>query len=233
MTDVVRGGIIAAGDGSRLRAAGYARPKPLVTIGGIPLIELVVRNFVAAGIRSLTVIVNDEGRECRDLLRARFPALDLACIVKRTASSLESFREVAGDGGPGRMLISTVDAVCRPGDFARFVTAACARPAGSTVLAVTPLVADEKPLWVDRRGDGRILGIGGPTGNYVTAGVYLVSERVRRLPPPPEAGRLRDFLAALATGAEPLYGEVIDTVVDVDRAEDVPLAELISREAGS
>jgi NDP-sugar pyrophosphorylase family protein len=230
---VGHGGIIAAGEGSRLRAAGFARPKPLVTIGGIPLIELVVRNFVAAGIRSLTVIVNDEGRECRDVLRARFPTLDITCIVKSTPSSLESFREVAGARVPGRMLISTVDAVCRPADFTRFVAAATARPAASTVLAVTPLVADDKPLWVERRGDGRLVGIGGAAGNYVTAGFYLVSERVRRLPPPPEARRLRDFLGTLASGGELLYGEVIDRVVDVDRAEDVPLAELISREAGS
>lgn len=233
MSAPCHGGIIAAGEGSRLRAAGFARPKPLVTIGGTPLIELVVRNFVAAGIQSLTVIVNEDGLECRDVLRARFPTLDIACIVKTTPSSLESFREVAGARAPGRMLISTVDAVCRPADFTRFVAAATARPVASTVLAVTPLVADEKPLWVDLQGDGRIVSVGGATGDYVTAGFYLVSERVRRLRPPPEARRLRDFLGALAPGGEPLYGEVIESVVDVDRAEDVPLAELIFREAGS
>src|SRR5207245_2545304 len=42
------GGIIAAGDGSRLRAAGFAMPKPLVPVAGVPLIEWVIGNFVAA-----------------------------------------------------------------------------------------------------------------------------------------------------------------------------------------
>ena len=37
-----RGGIIAAGDGTRLRAAGFPMPKPLVPIAGVALIEWVI-----------------------------------------------------------------------------------------------------------------------------------------------------------------------------------------------
>ena len=33
------GGIIAAGEGRRLREAGYTVPKPLVPVAGVPLIE--------------------------------------------------------------------------------------------------------------------------------------------------------------------------------------------------
>ena len=44
------GGIIAAGEGSRLREAGWAVPKPMVLVAGVPLIESAIRNFVAAGI---------------------------------------------------------------------------------------------------------------------------------------------------------------------------------------
>ncbi|MBI1846216.1 MAG: NTP transferase domain-containing protein, partial [Candidatus Rokubacteria bacterium] len=104
MSAPLRGGIIAAGDGLRLRAAGYAMPKPLVPVAGEPLIARVIDNFVAAGIRALTVIVNEDGRACRDVLAVRFPDLDCRCIVKTTRSSLESFFEVAGDPAPGRML---------------------------------------------------------------------------------------------------------------------------------
>ena len=52
------GGIIAAGEGRRLRRAGWTVPKPLVPVAGVPLIELVIRNFLAAHITSLTIIVN-------------------------------------------------------------------------------------------------------------------------------------------------------------------------------
>ena len=126
------------------------------------------------------------------------------------------------------MLVSTVDAWCAEPDFARFVDAARRRAPEATVLAVTPLVADEKPLWVDLDGEGRITALGGDSGPLVTAGLYLVSGRVRRTPPPPGLGRLRDYLAWLHRAGEPLFGEVIPRVVDVDRAEDIALAEALA-----
>lgn len=228
MTVPLLGGIIAAGEGSRLRAAGYAMPKPMVPIAGVPLIESAVTNLRAAGVGALVVIVNEQEAAVPDWVRARFPDLEIEFIVKTTASSLESFREVAGRGRPGRMLVSTVDAWCREADFVRFVDAALRRPPAATVLAVTPLVADDNPLRVAVDGAGRVRSLGDPSGELVTAGVYLVSERVRRLRPPAGLGRLREFLAWLVREGEPLFGEVIQTVVDVDRADDVALAEALA-----
>jgi len=228
VTASLRGGIIAAGEGSRLRADGFAGPKPLVPVAGVPLIESVITNFLAAGVTSLVIIVNDEGRACVDRVRARFPQVALDFIVKTTASSLESFGEVNGRLGPGRALISTVDAWCRPGDFVRFVEAARRRPADASILAVTPFVADEKPVWVDLDAGGRIVALGGASGTQVTAGVYMLSERARAASPPP-LGRFREFLAWLFEHGEPLFGETIETVVDVDRASDVALAEALAR----
>ena len=226
---VVRGGIIAAGEGRRLRRGGWSVPKPLVPVAGVPLVESVIRNFAAAGLTALTVIVNEQERDCADWIRRRFSHLDLRCIVKTTASSLESFVEVAQGPEPGRMLISTVDAWCAEVDFVRFVAAAARRPADSTVLAVTPFVADENPLWVNVDETGRVRELGGLAGHLVTAGMYLVPERVRRIRPEPGLGRLREFLVWLLRVGEPVYAEVIDTVVDVDRAEDVALAEALAR----
>lgn len=232
---LLHGGIIAAGDGRRLRAAGYRVPKPMVPVGGVPLIQSVVGNFAGAGIRSLTVILNEREGECAAWLRGRFGDLDLRVIVKTTASSLESFAEVTAAGPAGRMLVSTVDAWCPPGDFAAFAAAAAGRPDDATVLAVTPLVADEKPLWVTRDGDGRVRRVGGDHGDAVTAGLYLVSPGARALARTPGLARLRDYLGWLVAHGEPVYAETMPAVVDVDRAEDVALAESMlgaARQAG-
>jgi len=222
------GGIIAAGEGSRLRRAGFAMPKPMVPIAGVPLIESVIRNFRTARIAPLAIIVNEQERACVDWVRARFPGLDVEFIVKTTRSSLESFGEVIARYPAGRMLVSTVDAWCVETDFVHFVEAAARRPAEATVLAVTPLVADENPLRVSMTADGRVTDVGGDAGDLVTAGMYLVPERVRTLRAPAGLGRLREFLAWLARSGAPVYGEVIERVVDVDRAEDVALAETLA-----
>ncbi len=223
----IRGGIIAAGDGCRLREAGFPMPKSLVPVAGIPLIESVIRNFRAAGIGSLVAIVNERDRACADWVRARFPDLDLHVIVKTTESSLASFREVAAHPGGGRLLVSTVDAWCVEPDFVRFVRAALRRPPEAFVLAVTPLVADERPLWVRLDDSGRVTGVGGASGDMVTAGMYLLPERRRTIEPPPTLARLRDLLAWLSASGEPMYAETIETVVDIDRASDVALAEAL------
>ena len=227
MSAIVRGGIIAAGDGSRLKAGGYAMPKALVPVGGVTLIEATIANFAAAEIHSLVIIVNEASRACVDWVRARVPALDAEFIVKTTPSSLESFREVSGRLAAGPALITTVDAWCRPRDFVRFVEAGRRRLPHASTLALTPLVADERPLWASVDHAGRLTRLGEGAGPLVTAGLYLLTEDARAARPPAGLARLRDYLQWLVTRA-PLYGEVIERVVDVDRPEDVALAEALA-----
>src|SRR3989441_7811659 len=196
-------------------------PKPLVPIAGVPLIESVIRNFRAACIAPLAIIMNEQERASVDRVWARFPDLDVELIVKTTRSALESFGEVIARYPGGRMLVSTVDAWCVETDFVHFVEAAARRPAEATVLAVTPLVADENPLRVSMTADGRVTDVGGDAGDLVTAGMYLVPERMRTLRAPAGLGRLREFLAWLARPAAPGYGEGIGRGVGGGRAEDV------------
>lgn len=224
------GAIIAAGEGSRLRRDGLAMAKPMVPVAGVPLVEHTVRNFLAAGIRSLSVILNEEENDCAAFLRSRFgEAASLDILVKTTPSSLVSFREVLARTGPGRTLVSTVDAFCPREDFVSFVEEAARMPEDAFVLGVTPFVDDEKPLWVRLGGGGRVLRVGGAAGDAVTAGLYLVPERVRSLSPDRELGRLRDYLGWLAEGRVEVFGVTIEKVIDVDRAADLAEAEALAR----
>ena len=52
--------IIAAGEGSRLANEGVAKPKPLVELQGVPIIERLIRIFERNGASSINIIVNEE-----------------------------------------------------------------------------------------------------------------------------------------------------------------------------
>jgi NDP-sugar pyrophosphorylase family protein len=227
---IVSGAVIAAGEGSRLKALGV--PKPLVEVGGLPLIGHVLGNFEAAGIASAAVIFNEAERDCAAFVRERFGKLVSKIVVKTTRSSLESFREILAAAPPGRLLVSTVDAFCPQKQFVKFVRRAEELPSNATILAVTGYVHDEKPLWVTTTRSGRVTVVGGSSGNAVTAGIYVFPERVRRLGIPSDLGRLRDFLAWLAKSGEPMEAVDIPKVVDVDRAEDLAAAEELAAAAG-
>jgi NDP-sugar pyrophosphorylase family protein len=223
VTAIAAGGVIAAGEGSRLASLG--KHKPLVPVAGVPLIERVLTNFQLAGVSPVAVIFNGEEEDCADFVRDRFPGLVKTVVLRTTPHSLESFRTILSVSPPGRLLVATVDTLCAAEDFVAFARAAEAAPEEETVLAVTPLVADEKPLWVRSDPGGRVLEIGGPSGDAVTAGFYALSKRARALEPPASLGRLREYLAWLCEAGEPIRGVTIPKAVDVDRPEDIALAE--------
>ncbi|HEY1250146.1 MAG TPA: NDP-sugar synthase [Thermoanaerobaculia bacterium] len=226
---ITAGGVIAAGRGSRLKGLGV--PKPMVEVAGVPLIEHVLENLRAAGVVSAAVIFNMSEEGCAAFVRERFGAFVPKVIVKNTKSSLESFREILEDAPRGRLLVSTVDAFCPRADFVRFAEAAARTPSDTTVLGVTGFVDDEKPLWVTTTRKGRITVVGGASGDAVTAGIYVIPDRVRRMRIPDSSSlpRLRDFLAWLCKSGEPMQAIEVGKVVDVDRAEDLESAEELAR----
>jgi len=227
---IAGGGILAAGEGSRLRRDGFRVAKPLVPVGGVPLVEHAIENFAAARVAPLAIIFNESDGDCVRFVRARFPALDGDIAVRTTASTLESFRELSARLPPGRILVATVDAWCPREDFLRFALEAASLPDGETAVAVTRLVDDERPLRVRSQGPGGgpVVEIGGETGDSVAAGIFLFSERARRVQTPPDVARLRGLLRWLVQAGEPVRAIPIGDVVDVDRGTDVLQAEALA-----
>ena len=225
-SSVLHGGIIAAGLGNRLRADGYRVSKPMATVAGRPLIEHALDRFRAAGIRRLTVIVNDASDDCRRWLNDNAADFDLEIIVRTTPSSYASFQLVVDRLPGGPAVVTTVDSMMPVNDFRVFVRAAATVGKDAVVLGLTDHVDDENPLWATlSAADGRILELGGAAGTHVTAGLYwLPAER----PPQPATGfmRLRDYLGWLVAEHPPVYGVDLPRVFDIDRARDIEAAEL-------
>lgn len=228
-------GIIAAGEGSRLRQEGVELPKPLVNIDGKPMIRRLIDIFTDCGAESIAVIVNEQMTEVADYLRSIAPTLPvrLDMIVKTTPSSMHSFYHLSGLlRGRGRFIVTTVDTIFRSKDFAGYVRAyEEAAPHVDGMMAVTPWVDDEKPLWVEMGADSRILAFcdsrTDATG-FVSGGIYGLSDKcIDVLGGCLERGvqRMRNYQRELLAAGLDIRGYSIEKIVDVDHAGDIATAE--------
>jgi NDP-sugar pyrophosphorylase family protein len=221
---VPRGGIIAAGHGTRLQADGYRVSKPMTPVGGRPLIGHALDRFRAAGVRQASIIINEGSDDCRHWLSEHGHDLDLDLIVRTTPSSYASFEIVAARLAGAPALITTVDAIMAVGAFEHFVSSAASFPNDAVVLGLTDHVDDDNPLWATLSEDGRLLRLGGDQGSHVTAGLYWLPAN-RGAEPTARFDRLRDYLKWLVDQGRPVYGVVLPLVFDIDRAHDVEAAE--------
>ena len=125
------GGILAAGDGSRLRADGWTMAKPLVPVAGVPLVAHVVANFLAAGIESLAIIFNARKRTARSSSASRFSAADIR--TPRQDDRLLAREVTARSRGccrPARPSSRPSTPGARGADFLDFARRAAAAPRG-------------------------------------------------------------------------------------------------------
>jgi NDP-sugar pyrophosphorylase family protein len=220
----LRGGVIAAGHGTRLRADGYRMSKSMTPVAGRPLIEHALDRFRAVGLRRATVIINEGSDDCRQWLNEHGEGIDLDVIVRTTPSSYASFALVAARLAGSPAVITTVDAIMPVDAFRHFVTSALSSPENAVVLGLTRHVDDDNPLWATMDMGGRIRRLGGDRGSHVTAGLYaLPAQRIAAATAPFES--LRDYLKWLVDAGRPVHGVVLPQVFDIDHARDVEAAE--------
>ncbi|MBI5625288.1 MAG: NTP transferase domain-containing protein [Elusimicrobia bacterium] len=225
-------GIIAAGDGSRLKDAFPGTVKPMVPVAGRPLCAWIAAGLSAAGATSVTMISNTRCGPARRHLQTAFPGVAWHFIVEDTGSSWESFRLVAGAlSGERDFVVSTADALVPPEKTALFVSE-MRRLGAACGLALTDFIDDEKPLWAELGPDGtvRALGPDCKVKELATSGLYyMTGPRARSLAEASAHASLRDFLTA-ETSLGAVRGADLGKTVDVDRPEDVGPAEEFIKE---
>lgn len=223
--------IIAAGQGSRLAQEGANVPKPLVTLNGEPLIGRLLRIFTQNNAESISVIVNEEAKEVRSYLESLAVDCELNVVVKTTPSSMHSFYELSKVMKQGRFCLTTVDTVFREDEFAEFIKIFEELEEYDGLMAVTPFVDDEKPLYVEVDEDKNIkafLDESASEGLLVSGGVYALGDEAREvLADCVEKGvhRMRNYQRALLMSGLKLKAHSIDKIIDVDHVSDIASAE--------
>lgn len=228
-------GIIAAGEGSRLRTEGVEVWKPMVEIDGQPMIGRLIHIFEDCGANSINVVVNGNMPEVQEYVDNLVPTP--GCIIRSksavTPSSMHTFNELVSMIGPdaGKFIVTTVDTIFLEESFKTYVKAF--REEGREVdglMAVTKYIEDEKPLYVATGPDGYITGfLDAPSEGveYVSAGIYgLDSKALPVLSECLEKGvnRMRNFQRALIEAGLRLKAFDMGKVLDVDHASDIEVA---------
>jgi NDP-sugar pyrophosphorylase family protein len=222
---MMQGLILAGGRGSRLAADGVETPKALVEVGGRPQIVNLIETFAQLGCETITCMVR-EGIT----VESPGPAVVRVC---RTPSSLHTLVAGLAVVPAGPVFCAMVDTVMPAADWRRLYRGVTERlaDAAAAVLAVTPFVDDELPLYVTRDVEGMATGIldtppvGAPL--LVTGGVYGLSPVSRRLASVAVASlhRMRAFLRLLVELKTPVATVEVPRIIDLDHKSDLEAAE--------
>ena len=153
----LKAGIIAAGEGRRLRSEGISLPKPLVPVDGVPLIERLLQLFVRHGIREVACIVNEYSPEVKEFVESKRFGIPVHFVVRTTPSSMHSLFALSPLLKDGRFLLSTVDSIFFEAEFDQFLRAGQERTSVDGLLAVTKFVDDENPLYAELDDSNRIV----------------------------------------------------------------------------
>lgn len=230
-------GIIAAGEGSRLKAEGICLSKPLVPINGIPLIQRIIDITRENGISSTSCIINETSRDLENFLRAYNYSHTFNLIVKSTPSSLHSLHHLNQFLTPP-FLLTTADSVFDAEEFASFLNYGMDLEEADGIIAVTDFIDDEKPLYADIDENGRIKNFDDDDNDYefVTGGLYLFKKNIEReINGAINSGvsRLRNFLRYLIKSEYRLYAYPFSKIIDVDHVSDIVKAEEFLNKSGS
>ena len=235
--------IIAAGEGSRLANEGVATPKPLVRLNGEPMIDRLLRIFIANNASSVSIIVNEEMSEVYEHLSKLKLPVPLHIIHKSTPSSMHSFYELSHTLGNDRFCLTTVDTIFREDEFSQYISAFIDSTSDG-LFAVTDYIDDEKPLYVETDENMIIKGFHDDCSphktheaqssdskpvKYISGGVYCLGNNcIPILKTSLDAGisRMRNYQRQLVENNLKLQAWPFTKIIDVDHQEDIHKSEL-------
>ena len=227
----MHGLILAGGEGARLTAEGVDEPKPLVHVAGEPLVLRLLTLLASLGCESLTCMVRADFTAVFQLLEGREfgPPLEVRSCLTPTSMHTLAAGLLVVPAGP--VFCTMVDTVMPAANW-RDVYAATARGLGEgaeAMLAVTPFVDDESPLYISTDGSGFVKAVSDDplAPPKVTGGVYGFSSRARE--GAAEAvgqgvQRMRGFLTWLVARGSRVGTVAVPRIIDIDHQSDLRLA---------
>ena len=222
--------IISAGEGSRLAQEGVKQPKPLVPLHGTPIIERLIKIFCRHNAESISIIINGQQPQTLALLKKLSKEHPLNIVVKETPSSMHSLYELREFLRGGKFCLTTVDTIFREEEFGDYIKAFETSDSDG-VMAVTPFIDDEKPLYVGTDEKMNITGFYDELhsdSRHISGGIYGLNENALALLAKcidEGQARMRNFQRRLIAEGMKLKAYSFEKIIDIDHASDIEKAE--------
>lgn len=222
--------ILAAGEGSRLASEGVAKPKPLVELQGVPLIERLIRIFARNGASSINIIVNEQQPETVEFIKSIEVGCPINIVIKSTPSSMHSMHALSHLLRGEKFCLTTVDTLFREDEFANYIKK-FEEYEGDGIMAVTDYIDDEKPLYIATDENMEITAFCDkptPETHYISGGIYGLSPKALDILDRcmnDGIHRMRNFQRRLVESGMKLKAFPLGKIIDIDHAEDIIKAE--------
>jgi NDP-sugar pyrophosphorylase family protein len=222
--------ILAAGEGSRLASEGVAKPKPLVELQGIPLIERLIRIFARNGASSINIIVNEQQPETVEFIKSLEMRCPINIVIKSTPSSMHSMHALSHLLRGEKFCLTTVDTLFREDEFANYIKK-LEEYEGDGIMAVTDYIDDEKPLYIATDENMEITAFCDkptPETHFISGGIYGLSPKALDILDRcmnDGIHRMRNFQRRLVESGMKLKAFPLGKIIDIDHAEDIIKAE--------
>ena len=222
--------IIAAGEGSRLASEGVAKPKPLVELQGVPIIERLIRIFARNDASSINIIINEQQPETAEFLKSIEVECPINIVIKSTPSSMHSMHALSHLLRGEKFCLTTVDTLFKEDEFANYIKR-FEEYDGDGIMAVTEYIDDEKPLYIATDEKMEITAFCDnptPETHYISGGIYGLSPKALDILEQcmnDGVHRMRNFQRRLVESGMKLQAYPLGKIIDIDHAEDIIKAE--------
>jgi NDP-sugar pyrophosphorylase family protein len=221
-------GIIAAGEGLRLKMEGIQSSKSLVSVNGVPLIEHLLNSLEQNHAGPVTCIINEFSKDTEEFFNNYSYSGPLRLIIKTTDNSFQSLYEISTYLKPP-FLLATCDSIFLKKEFSDFVKFSMRKRDADAVFAVTGYIDDEKPLYAVTDENDRVLDLSDKADSMsVTGGLYFFNKDIQNdIREAYEQGisRLRYFLRFLLHKKFNICCYRFSKIIDVDHVNDITSAE--------
>lgn len=217
--------VMAGGEGTRLRPLTETIPKPMVAVGGMPLVERHIRNLVRAGVSRAFIAVNYLGHTIEEHFSAASPPGISINYLREdrklgTAGALSLLPPL--EDGP--LLVLNAD-VIHAANYRTLLAYHQSQGAALTVAAVEHHV--QIPYGVIHSDQGRVVGLEEkPSQRFLcNAGIYVLGAEARANIPCDQAFDMTDLIERLMSAGQsvavfPMHEYWLDiaTIDDLERA---------------